>query len=389
MAKPPASPGDDDFPLPTDATDTSDDLDGAVPPTENDMNAEAADLEAEITASAFGEDLAALKVEIEKRLTANCCAAAAETTVQALGGDNIVGIGYTTVDAEDIASGACSAEPGTTALIAFTYERVPEHQLMAEVASAAGTSALSTMPVVQVPTGVVDALSHRMRLRPAPGGISIGHVAVTAGTLGCLVRGNSLPRIFRRMILSNNHVLANSNNARLGDHIVQPGRFDGGASPRDLIAVLERFIPINFSGGINFVDCATGWTWPDRVRRELMFLSGGTPNFFRLGNCVKNPVLNMLVGKSGRTTQLRAGRVTGVGVTVNVNFNGRIAQFRDQFSVRGLAGDFSAGGDSGSVIWEWTPQRCLVGLLFAGGGGTTFGNRMARVLAALDVRPEV
>jgi hypothetical protein len=27
-----------------------------------------------------------------------------------------------------------------------------------------------------------------------------------------------------------------------------------------------------------------------------------------------------------------------------------------------------------------------VGLLFAGGGGTTFGNRITRVLSALDVR---
>lgn len=386
MAKPPVSPGDDDFQLPIDSTENTD---GAVPPVEGDMNAEAADQEAEITASAYGEDLGALKAEIETRLTAACSASTAGASVQDIGGDNILGIGYTTIDARDLASGACCGEPGTAGLIAFTYERVSGDRLHGEIAAAAGTRALSSVPVIQVPTGVVDALSHRMRMRTAPGGISLGHVAVTAGTLGCLVRGNSAPRTLRRMILSNNHVLANSNNARLGDHIIQQGRADGGLAPRDLIAVLERFVPVNFSGGINFVDCATGWTWPDRVRKELMYLSGGSPQFFTLGNCVKNPTLNMLVGKTGRTTQLRQGRVTGVGVTVNVNFSGRIAQFRDQFSVAGLRGDFSAGGDSGSVIWEWSPQRCAVGLLFAGGGGTTFGNRMARVLSALDVRLEV
>jgi hypothetical protein len=387
MAKPPVSPGDDDFQLPADSDDQ---MDGAIPPTDGGLAAEAADQEAEITATAFGEDLAALKSEIEKRLTANCAAANEAAAVQDVVGDNIVGIGYASVDADVLASGACEAEPGSPALIAFTYEKVPQEKLQAEIAASAGTHALSTVPVIQVQTGVVDALSHRMRMRPAPGGISVGHFAITAGTIGCLVRGNSAPRNLRRMILSNNHVLANSNAAQLGDAIIQPGRFDGGTRPADVIAVLERFVPINFAaGGFNFVDCATGWTWPDRVRKELMFLSGGVPRFFRLGNCVKNPALNMVVGKTGRTTQLRQGRVTGVGVTVNVNFNGRIAQFRDQFSVRGISGDFSAGGDSGSVIWEWSAQRCAVGLLFAGGGGTTFANRMSRVLGALDVRLEV
>jgi hypothetical protein len=385
MPKTPVSPGDDGFEFAPDPSDTE----GALPPSDSDMNAEAAEQEAEITASAYGEDLAALKAEIETRLTAACASSTAAASVQEVGGDNILGIGYTTVDAKDLASGASSGEPGTAGLIAFTYERVSDGQLQSEIAAAAGTRALSSVPIIQVPTGVVDAYSHRMRMRTAPGGISVGHFAITAGTLGCLVRGNSPPRHVRRMVLSNNHVLANSNNARLGDAIIQQGRADGGASPRDQIAVLERFIPINFAGGANFVDCATGWTWPDRVRKELMFLSGGVPQFFRIGNCVKNPALNMLVGKTGRTTQLRQGRITGVGVTVNVNYNGRIAQFRDQFSVRGLSGDFSAGGDSGSVIWEWSPQRCAVGLLFAGGGGTTFGNRMSRVLSALDVRLEV
>lgn len=387
MARPPVSPGEGDFNLPS---DSEEDLDGALPPTDVDLAVQAAEQEAEIMETAFGEDLAALKAEIEKRLTSNCAAANASGAVQDIEGDNIVGIGFTTVDSEVLASGACSAEPGSPALVAYVYEQVTDDKLQAEIAASAGTSALSTVPVIQVQTGVIDALSHRARMRPAPGGVSVGHFAITAGTLGCLVRGNSAPRHVRRMILSNNHVLANSNAAQLGDAIIQPGRVDGGSRPGDVIAVLERFVPINFAaGGINFVDCATGWTWPERVRRELMFLSGGVPRFFRVGNCVKSPALNMLVGKTGRTTQLRQGRVTGVGVTVNVNFNGRIAQFRDQFSIRGIGGDFSAGGDSGSLIWEWSAQRCAVGLLFAGGGGTTFANRISRVLGALDVRLEV
>lgn len=226
-----------------------------------------------------------------------------------------------------------------------------------------------------------------MKMRPSPGGISVGHCAVTAGTLGCLVRGNSEPRNRRLMILSNNHVIANSNDARLGDHIVQPGRFDGGNCPADQIAILERFIRITFGGAINYVDCATGWAWPDRVRRELMYLSGTTPRYFRVGPTPKAAVPGMTVGKTGRTTQLKAGRVTAVNVSVNVNFgNGRVAHFRDQIAIQGTtSAGFSAGGDSGSLVWEWAGGLAPVGLLFAGGGGTTFANRISRVLSALDV----
>jgi hypothetical protein len=55
------------------------------------------------------------------------------------------------------------------------------------------------------------------RWRPAPGGVSIGHIDVTAGTLGCLVERNG--EVF---ILSNNHVLANANLGKVGDPIPQP-----------------------------------------------------------------------------------------------------------------------------------------------------------------------
>ena len=94
----------------------------------------------------------------------------------------------------------------------------------------------------------------------------------------------------------------------------------------------------------------------------------------------------MLVGKSGRTTQLTTGRIIDINATIRVNYGGgRVALFQDQITIRGLSGDFSAGGDSGSVIWTWNTSRNPVGLLFAGGGGLTFGNKMTRVVSALDI----
>jgi hypothetical protein len=375
------SQGEDGPPIP-DETSMGEEFEA---PSEPDLESEAADLEESIGASAFGADLVALKAEIEGLLVSSARSANAEARVQSVETDNIVGVGLTTIDDEAIAAGAAGA-PGEPSLVVYTVEQVSQESLVAEVAQAAGTRALSEMPIQQVPVGVVDAYSHRMRLRPAPGGISVGHVKVTAGTFGCLVRGRSAPRSSRLMVLSNNHVLANSNDAKLGDPIIQPGRVDGGVDPRDRIAILERFVPINFSGGINYVDAATGWAWPDRVRRELMYISGGQIRYFRLGNCVQAPQVGMLVAKSGRTTQLTNGRIQAVGVSVNVNFGGgKMGHFRDQFSVRRASGNFSAPGDSGSVVWTCDSRRCAVGLLFAGGGGTTFCNRISRVLHALDV----
>jgi hypothetical protein len=356
------------------------------------LGVEAADMEALIEASAFGADLMALKAEIEAKLCTSAAASNAGGGVQSYSetygsSDNIVGVGLTSFDAEALARGAPGL-PGQSGIVVYTVEHVPYESLVAEIASVAGTRALSAAPIVQVPVGIVDAYSHRMRMRPAPGGISVGHVDVTAGTLGCLVTGNSAPRNSRVMILSNNHVLANTNKGPLGASIIQPGKIDGGIHPRDQIAILERFIPINFAAGsFNFVDCATGWAWPDRVRRELMYLSNGNPVFFSAGNNPVAPTVGMAVGKTGRTTQLRQGRITAVGVTVNVNFGASgVAQFRDQFSVRAASGDFSQGGDSGSLVWQWGTGLPPVGLLFAGGGGTTFCNNIRRVFAALDVR---
>ena len=96
----------------------------------------------------------------------------------------------------------------------------------------------------------------------------------------------------------------------------------------------------------------------------------------------------MIVGKSGRTTGLTQGRVTQIGVSVNVNYGGgRVALFRNQIAIQSVnANPFSAGGDSGSLIWHWATGVRPVGLLFAGGGGTTFANPIGAVLAALDIR---
>jgi hypothetical protein len=350
---------------------------------------EAAETEALQAEAEIGADIVALKNEIDNMLSGNAgTAAEAAAASEDFESGNIVGVGYGSGDGLSL-SGPLSTnvEPGQSALVVFTTEAVGIDQVVNEMAGTAGTHALSSVPIIEVPVGLVRAQPHTKRYRPAPGGVSTGHVAVTAGTLGCLATGLAPPNSSRLLALSNNHVYANSNAAKLGDCIIQPGTYDGGKCPQDQIGILNSFVPINFSGGINYVDCATAWCWPDRVRRELMYMSGTTPVYFRVGSVPVAPVPGMVVGKTGRTTQLRQGRITAINVTVNVNFGGgRVGHFRDQIAITGTSGLFSSGGDSGSLIWQWNASRQPVGLLFAGGGGTTFGNRITRVLQALNIK---
>lgn len=297
----------------------------------------------------------------------------------------IVGVGIGLSDPDDVAFGG---GPGEPTLTLFTESALPQDVLMSQLADSAGTRALSTVPVQQVTVGAVDAYSHRARHRPSPGGVSVAHVSVTAGTLGSRAIGLTAPWNNRHLILSNNHVLANSNAARVGDSIVQPGPADGGRHPGDQIAVLARWVPINFGGAANFVDAAFGWAWHERIRGEQYYLSGGAPAYYRTGTAPLAASLGMVVGKSGRTTGLTQGRVTQIGVSVNVNYGGgRVALFRNQVAIQSVnANPFSAGGDSGSLIWHWATGLRPVGLLFAGGGGTTFANPIGAALAALNIR---
>jgi hypothetical protein len=349
------------------------------------LSAEAADAEIESFMAGIDGQILAAKAEIEKLLGAGA-GESRDLQAQEVMDANVVGVGIGLGSGTSVSS---SHAPGDPVLEVYTIEPESASETRARLASVAGVQALasSDFPLHVVHTGIIDAQPHRMRLRPAPGGISCGHRSITAGTLGCLVRGRRTPRNVRLMILSNNHVLANVNAGPINEPIVQPGPFDGGRHPADQVAVLERFVNISFAAGAsNTVDCATAWAWPDRVRRELMHVSGGAVQLFNVGTTPVAPTLGMQVGKTGRTTQLTRGSITAVGVTVNVNFGGgRVGRFVDQIAIRAPSGNFSQGGDSGSLIWTWDARRAPVGLLFAGGGGTTFANRITHVLNALDV----
>ncbi len=365
-------------PTPDDASSESD-SEFDPPPVGDDEGGD--DGGGDIEASAAAQQLRSVKEQIEQRLaeaaSSNAMSLAAARSIDSPG---VLGVGL---------SGG--AMPGQPSLVVYVESEANEEQVRREIVDTMGVQAASSddLSVEVEVTGPVEAYTtNRSRFRPAPAGVSVGHFRITAGTIGGWARGRG-NRSRRQLMVSNNHVLADSNGGSFGDSIIQPGAADGGVNPADRIAILERFVTIDFApGATNFVDCATGWCWPDRIRREHVFHRGGpTARSFRIGNAVIEPFVNMVVGKTGRTTDLTQGTIRATGVSVNVNFGASgVAHFRDQFSVRSTsANDFSAGGDSGSFVWQWRTGLPPVGLLFAGGGGTTFCNRLSRVVAALDV----
>ncbi|MGH3243456.1 MAG: hypothetical protein ACRDNL_23965 [Spirillospora sp.] len=300
------------------------------------------------------------------------------------GAGNIQGVA---IGLGDTGAGAgASGGPGAPVLTVYVAEQAPSDEVRAAVVDAMDVRSAADLPMRVVTTGVIDALSNRARVRPAPGGFSIAHYRVTAGTLGCLATGREQTRDDMLLCLSNNHVIADSNRGVAGDCICQPGPADCGTCPDDQIAALERFVPIDFSGDPNHVDCATGWCWPDRVRPEIGYQTSEGVRLFRIRSEIETPALGMVVGKSGRTTQLTKGLVTGVRWSGRVSYEGvGQAFFTDQVAIEGLGGGpFSAGGDSGSCVWTWDDQE-PVGLLFAGSPSLSLANPMALVAYALDI----
>lgn len=223
----------------------------------------------------------------------------------------------------------------------------------------------------------------RSRHRPLHIGVSIGHHAVTAGTLGCFVR----TRRGEIRILSNNHVLADENNGQRGDDILQPGRLDGGARRRDTIGALDSFVRLR-ARAPNIVDCATS-TVKESVGFEPVELRGAG-----VLSGVQPPTEDVdLVEKLGRTTGHTRGRITAFELdNVVVAYDIGNLRFDDQVEIAGAdTGPFSDGGDSGSLIFT-SGDRLGFALLFAGsqqggsnGAGLTYANPLAAVLRELRV----
>ncbi len=306
---------------------------------------------------------------------------------------NVIGVGIGYKNSEGQATGELS-------LIISVTQKLPIEQLSAQDVIPKFLNGLLT-DVVETGRFRAFANDPRIRRRPAQPGSSIGHYAITAGTLGLLVQRDGVP-----YILSNNHVLANSNHAQAGDSIYQPGPTDGGTA-QDVIATLADFEPLDFgqkAGECNIANTLATWLntlakWTGSSHRlETVRVTPGdngmdaalarslapdlvTSALLDVGPLtgVAEPQLGMAVQKVGRTTGLTQGVVTQIDVTVNVDYSGRSVRFVNQV----FASPMSAPGDSGAAIMDM--QRRAVGLLFGGSDRATIFTPIQRILERFDV----
>jgi hypothetical protein len=104
-------------------------------------------------------------------------------------------------------------------------------------------------------------------------------------------------------------------------------------------------------------------------------------------NTVATPFLGQAVCKSGRTSGVTCGTVTGVNVTVDVGYDTcGTATFVNQIIYDPTAPDttMSQSGDSGAPVVD-AATNDAVALNFAGNGTTGIGNPIGNVLTELDV----
>jgi hypothetical protein len=227
------------------------------------------------------------------------------------------------------------------------------------------------------------------------------------GTLGALLRDEN----GGQYILSNNHVLAESDQGKIGDSIVQPALIDRNCDQNAgrPVASLRYVVPLattetNVDAALAEVSAGT----VDPTGAILQFGSPGagvngaigaaspaaglgetlTPELFAPGS---SP---LLVAKSGRTTGLTCSTIDAIDLSVEVDYYKDCAEtqpyYRKTFSGQlGISGDgFSDSGDSGALVVDAANAEPL-GLYFAGGtddhgGGLSVATPIQDVLTALD-----
>lgn len=227
--------------------------------------------------------------------------------------------------------------------------------------------------------------------------VSGNEITCCGGTLGSLVVRNGVD-----YVLSNNHVLANSDaghadaTGHTGDAITQPGLIDGQCqvSNTTTVANLSEFFTLEGSPP-NPVDAAIAIVASGKVNTSgNILLLGATldangvpvPGAPHAGSGVI-PNVGRVVAKSGRSSGLTCSKIETTPATFSVAYEKTCGGgtsftvlYSNQVGVSG--GDFSQGGDSGSLIVTQDTAD-PVALLFAGSDTDTVGNPIEDVLLAM------
>ncbi len=203
------------------------------------------------------------------------------------------------------------------------------------------------------------------------------------GTLGALVQDQQ----GNQYILSNNHVLAESDQGHVGDTIDQPGLIDGACTPLNRpgsvvnpMATLRYLVPL--ASRQTNVDAALALAAPGAVNPSGAILGLGTPStdgqlsaappMAGAGEKLTAANLGMQVAKSGRTTGLTCSNIDAVALTVKIDYYKDCAEtqpyttkiYTNQIGIGGS--HFTDSGDSGALVLDAANSQAI-GLYFAGG----------------------
>ncbi len=229
-----------------------------------------------------------------------------------------------------------------------------------------------------------------------------------SGTLGALVKdqANNL------YILSNNHVLAESDQGSIGDTIIQPGLVDTGCAQLgstgvtgiNSVGTLQYWAPL-INNSVN-VDAALATTSSSVVDSTGAIIalgaSGGGTNQIASAAPMAGTgevltaanIAGIRVAKSGRTTGLTCTTVDAIDVSIPISYYRDAAEtqfytkktFTNQITMPGNY--FSDAGDSGSLVVD-TANAQPIGLFYAGspGDATTESESIAQPIG--DVLTEL
>jgi hypothetical protein len=264
------------------------------------------------------------------------------------------------------------------------------------VAMAGGSPSKTETAILLNPAGVTsNPASHQVQFAaPMLLGSSGGNnndfdargntiVDCCSGTLGALLQDDS----GKQYLLSNNHVLARSDHAAVGDAIVQPGLIDNNCTPSgesggtQPVAALTEWLPLS-SKSIN-ADAAIAEVGSHTVdplgsiqelgaRQADGALAAAPLGVSSTDGKGEPPTLALRVAKSGRTTGLTCGGVSAIDVDVLVDYYKDCAETRPYLTKTftnqvGVSGNrLSDAGDSGAILVD-VDNAEPVGLYFAGG----------------------
>jgi hypothetical protein len=282
---------------------------------------------------------------------------------------------------------ATSDGTGGSIATTFTVSAVSQADI-----TASGSAILTIVP------GNQNAQSAPIELGTSGGNtndsnISGQTITCCGGTLGSLVtRGGA------QYILSNTHVLARSDAAAIGEGIIQPGLIDTQCDSTQATAVanLTQFANLEMeshAASASNVDAAIAKVVPGEVdpTGNILYLGASAdsngvpmPGAPHAGAGVAASI-NMDVVKSGRSTGLTCSTVLAVNTNASVQYTKNCdgtgtaftVVYNNQVDVAG--GDFSAEGDSGSLIVTQTTAD-PVALLYAGSDTDTVGHPVGLVL---------